>query len=181
MLFVRTLYSQVGRSALLGHTGIKSAGHCCWSRAPVLSTTTRRTYTTKTTMTSSNIVLPTLEPWAEQHLTALFTATTPDSFNAAYDAFFTKNPTITLNGKHISSDKYKSLLSQAKFAEAGAQVTYTGAVAVPEDPKNNFGVRDFTSTTAYFTLTVMLWSLGGKRGLVRSSHHRREIPHSRWP
>ena len=170
MLFVRTLYSQVGRSALLGHTGIKSAGHCCWSRAPVLSTTIRRTYTTKTSMTSSNIVLPTLEPWAERGLTAIFTATTTDSFNAAFDAFFTKNPHITLNGKHISSDKYKSLLSQAKFAEAGAQVTYTGAVAVPEDPKNDFGVRHFARTITCITLTARFQSLGGKCGSVRPSH-----------
>ena len=79
--------------------------------------------------------------WAEQHLTAIFTATTQAEFNAAYDAFFTKNPSITLNGKHISSEKYKNFLEQAKFPESGAQVTYVGAVGVPEDPKNTFGVR----------------------------------------
>ena len=101
----------------------------------------RHQLTTQATM-STDIVLPTLSRWAEQHITALFQATNEDDFNSAYDAFFTKNPHIVVNGKHISTSDYRKQLLQGKFAESGAQVAFTGAVEVPTDSSKPVDVSE---------------------------------------
>ncbi|KAJ3559683.1 hypothetical protein NM688_g197 [Phlebia brevispora] len=87
---------------------------------------------------SSNIVLPTLSKWAEQHLTNLFQATDEKSFDQAYSNFFTHNPKIVVNGQHLTSDQYKKQLWSGKGLESGAQVIFTGAVEVPIDANKPF-------------------------------------------
>ncbi|KAJ6606160.1 hypothetical protein DFH09DRAFT_1017103 [Mycena vulgaris] len=82
---------------------------------------------------STNIVLPSLRIWAEQHLSSILKATTQTAFNAAFDGFLSKHATVTVNGKHVSRDEYKKLLQGEEFNEAGATVTFNGAVEVPAD------------------------------------------------
>ncbi|KAJ7662916.1 hypothetical protein B0H17DRAFT_952936 [Mycena rosella] len=82
---------------------------------------------------TANIVLPPLKTWAEQHLSSIIKATTQTMFDSAFDAFLSKNATVTVNGKHISRDEYKKQLQGEGFDEAGATVTFGGAVEVPAD------------------------------------------------
>ncbi|KAJ7191900.1 hypothetical protein GGX14DRAFT_578627 [Mycena pura] len=81
-------------------------------------------------MSTSNIVLPPLQTWAEQHLSAVIKATAQADFDAAFDAFVAASARITVNGKQISRDAYKTLLRGASFDEAGAEVAFGGAVQV---------------------------------------------------
>ncbi|KAJ7468719.1 hypothetical protein FB451DRAFT_1560410 [Mycena latifolia] len=85
---------------------------------------------------TSAIVLPPLRTWAEQHLSSIIKATTQTAFDSAFDAFLSKNATVTVNGKHISRDAYKKQLQGEGFDEAGAIVTFGGAVEVPTDQSN---------------------------------------------
>ncbi|KAJ7817554.1 hypothetical protein B0H14DRAFT_2344442 [Mycena olivaceomarginata] len=82
---------------------------------------------------SVNIVLPPLKAWAEQHLSSIIQATTKTAFDSAFDAFLSKNATITLNGKDISRDEYQKQLQGEGFDEAGATVQFSGAVEVPSE------------------------------------------------
>ncbi|KAJ7243092.1 hypothetical protein C8J57DRAFT_1367236 [Mycena rebaudengoi] len=84
---------------------------------------------------STNIVLPPLKSWAEQHLSVIIKATTQDEFNAAFDNFLSHRATITVNGKEMSRDAYKKLFQGEGFDEASASVTFSGAVEVP-NPTN---------------------------------------------
>jgi hypothetical protein len=89
---------------------------------------------------SVNIVLPPLRSWAEQHLSSIIKATTSAAFDAAFDGFLSQNAKITVNGKHVSRDEYKSQLKGQGFDEAGADVTFSGAVEVPSEA-NSIQVR----------------------------------------
>ncbi|KAF8890783.1 hypothetical protein BD779DRAFT_249239 [Infundibulicybe gibba] len=88
---------------------------------------------------STNLVLPRLTPWAEQHVSAILQATDSASFDNAFDAFVSVNAKITVNGVDTSRDNYKSLIQGEKFDEAGATVSFNGAVEVLADPTNSFG------------------------------------------
>ncbi|KAJ7743379.1 hypothetical protein B0H16DRAFT_1561617 [Mycena metata] len=83
-----------------------------------------------------NIVLPPLKTWAENQLSLIIKATSSTAFNSAFDAFLSKNATITLNGKHISREEYKTKLQGEGFDEAGATVHFSGAVEVPSEPNS---------------------------------------------
>lgn len=89
---------------------------------------------------SVNIVLPPLRTWAEQHLSSIIKATTQTAFDAAFDGFLSKSATVTVNGKHVSRDEYKKQLQGEGFDEAGAEVTFSGAVEVPADQNNSIQV-----------------------------------------
>ncbi|KAJ6562833.1 hypothetical protein DFH09DRAFT_1159738 [Mycena vulgaris] len=80
-----------------------------------------------------NIVLPPLRTWAEQHLSSIIKATTSTDFDAAFDSFLSEHATVTVNGKPVSRDEYKKQLQGEGFDEAGAIVTFSGAVEVPAD------------------------------------------------
>ncbi len=80
---------------------------------------------------SSIPLLPTLSTWAQNRLTALFSATTQDDFDTAYENFVAKQVHITVNGKHVSRADYKTQLWQEKGLESGAEVSYPGTVEVP--------------------------------------------------
>ncbi|KAJ7145724.1 hypothetical protein C8R44DRAFT_755751 [Mycena epipterygia] len=84
-----------------------------------------------------NIALPSLRIWAEQHLSSIIKATTQTAFDAAFDGFLSKSATVTVNGKHVSRDEYKKQLQGEGFDEAGAEVTFRGAVEVPANPNNS--------------------------------------------
>ena len=79
------------------------------------------------------IVLPNLTNWLKQHVTNLYTTTSNDDFDAAFDAFLTKDANITVNGKGVTRDQYKQQLLGQKFEESGAQVNFLATVEVPAD------------------------------------------------
>ena len=122
---------------------------------------------------SANIVLPTLSAWAQQHLTALFQATDKDSFNDAFAAFFTKHPSLTVNGRSVSVADYKRQLLLGKTFETDAQVAFTGTVQVPSDADSPFDVRFSAVTSGPFFYAERCadyyHSTGGKRRTVRPS------------
>ncbi|KAJ7448437.1 hypothetical protein B0H11DRAFT_2080853 [Mycena galericulata] len=86
---------------------------------------------------SVNIVLPPLKTWAQQHLSSIIKATAPAALDSAFDAFLSKHATITVNGKRLSHDEYKKQLQGQGFDEAGAIVTFSGAVEVPANEDDN--------------------------------------------
>ncbi|KAK6977044.1 hypothetical protein R3P38DRAFT_3126281 [Favolaschia claudopus] len=89
--------------------------------------------------TVSNIVLPPLKTWAEQHLSSIIKAPTKPAFDSAFDAFLSKHATITVNGKHISRDEYQKQLQGEGFEEVSADVQFTGAVEVPSSEPESVG------------------------------------------
>ena len=80
-----------------------------------------------TTM-SVAIVLPGLTDWTEQHVTAIYTATTDSDFESAFDAFLSQDVTITSNGQSLTRDQYKQKLLAQKKGEISGAVSFTGAV-----------------------------------------------------
>lgn len=94
----------------------------------------------RNTMTS-NIVLPPLSKWAQQHLTTIYQAVKSEDVNSAFDAFISQDVKITLNGKSITRDQYKQSIKGEKFAEASAQVNFVGTVEVPDDEDQPVLVR----------------------------------------
>ncbi|KAL4245432.1 hypothetical protein ABKN59_009464 [Abortiporus biennis] len=85
---------------------------------------------------STAIVLPTLTNWAKQHITAILQATNQQTFDNAFNAFLANNVSITVNGDKMTRDQYKKMMQGEKFDEAGASVSYAGAVEVPADPQS---------------------------------------------
>lgn len=93
---------------------------------------------------TSNIVLPSLTNWAQQHLTRVFQTTAAADLDAAFDAFLAKDCVITVNGQKTTRDQYKQQLQGEKFAEASASVKYLGAVEKPaSDGLGSVLVRTF--------------------------------------
>jgi len=79
------------------------------------------------------IALPSLTNWLKQHVTTLYTVTDTSAFDDAFDAFLTKDASITVNGAKITRDQYKQQLLGQKFEESGAQVNFLASVEVPAD------------------------------------------------
>ncbi|KIK09677.1 hypothetical protein K443DRAFT_82837, partial [Laccaria amethystina LaAM-08-1] len=77
-----------------------------------------------------------LSQWTENHLPAIFQATTASAIEAALDGFLFKDAAITVNGRTISRTEFTNLLSGKKFDETHASVSFAGAVKVPADLKN---------------------------------------------
>lgn len=92
------------------------------------------------------IVLPNLTSWVQSHVTAIYTATTTDDFNAAFNAFVAQDVKVTVNGKAMSRDQYSQLLAGQKFEEAGAQVNFLIGVEVPASQTQPELVRDTSNT-----------------------------------
>ncbi|KAF9223681.1 hypothetical protein BS17DRAFT_753610 [Gyrodon lividus] len=82
---------------------------------------------------SINIVLPTLSAWAASRLSGLLESTTQAAFDSAFDATFASNCNITVNGKQLSREQYKTqLLEQSGAApeERAASVNVQGQLEV---------------------------------------------------
>ncbi|OCH84339.1 hypothetical protein OBBRIDRAFT_741754 [Obba rivulosa] len=77
------------------------------------------------------IVLPSLTNWAEQHVQAIFNATSQSDFDSAFDNFLARDAKVTVNGKHISRDQYKTRLQAENPIEVQVSLTFDGAVEVP--------------------------------------------------
>lgn len=89
---------------------------------------------------STAIVLPTLTQWTENHITAIINATNQQDLTNAIDAFLSKNATIVVNGVEISRAEFKKQLQLEKFDEAGAAISFVGAIQVPADKDKPFDV-----------------------------------------
>ena len=74
------------------------------------------------------IVLPTLTEWTEQHISAIYSATTESDFESAFDAFLAQEVSITSNGQRLSREQYKQKLLTEKKGEISGGVSFTGAV-----------------------------------------------------
>ncbi|KAF8904680.1 hypothetical protein CPB84DRAFT_1677137 [Gymnopilus junonius] len=85
---------------------------------------------------STNIVLPNLTNWTEQHLTSIFNATNQTNFTSAVNAFLSDKVAITVNGVSVSRADFVNNISAEKFDEQSATVTFSGAVEVPADSNN---------------------------------------------
>ncbi|CAK5270961.1 unnamed protein product [Mycena citricolor] len=103
---------------------------------------------------STAIVLPPLKQWAQQHLSSILKATTDVSFNEAFDAFISKNASISLNGKSVSREAYKAQLQAEQFDEAGADVQFGGAVDVPSSTIESGVVGLFYTATIAENLRI---------------------------
>jgi len=100
---------------------------------------------------STNIVLPTLSKWTEDHVSAIYTSTSqPDTTNAL-DNFLSKNVVIKVNGKEISRTDLTKELQTEKFLEAGAIVSFNNVVEVPDDKKDPVKAG---SVGTFFTVTI---------------------------
>lgn len=81
-----------------------------------------------------------------------------------------------MNGKPVSRDLYKKQLQDQGFDEAGATVTFTGAVEVPADPDNAIQV----SLNSIFEKKIVLMILPGRySGALLYCYHQREHRHPR--
>jgi len=83
-------------------------------------------------MATSNIVLPPLDTWAKEHLTALITAKTGQDFNQAFDNFIAKNVKVTFNGAPLTRDQYKKQLQGERLLEADATINIENVVIAPQ-------------------------------------------------
>ncbi|OCH92814.1 hypothetical protein OBBRIDRAFT_402393 [Obba rivulosa] len=135
VLSLRTPISSAGCSSLRAQRrspGTYIRGHALSFKA--YQSNTAHFYSTtsnaQSTMTA-NIVLPSLTNWAEQHVQAIFNATTQSDFDSAFDNFLAQNAKITVNGKHISRDQYKTRLQAENPIEVQVSLTFDGAVEVP--------------------------------------------------
>ncbi|KAF7313071.1 hypothetical protein MKEN_00992600 [Mycena kentingensis (nom. inval.)] len=95
---------------------------------------------------STAIVLPGLRAWAEQHLQAIIQATTKDAFTDAFNAFLFKDVKITVNAKAVTREEYEKELRAQAFDEAGAEVTFSGAVEVQQTLEKGVVGLFFTAT-----------------------------------
>ena len=77
---------------------------------------------------STAIVLPPLDLWAEGRLTAIYQAKTQDDFTTAFDDFIAQDVHIFVNGSKISRDDYKQLLERQRFLENSATIKFDGVV-----------------------------------------------------
>ena len=91
----------------------------------------------------TDIVLPNLPNWFQQHINTLYSAKTAQEFDDAFDAFIAQEVSIKVNGKATSRDEYKQMVQGQITGDVGAQVTFNGVVSVPSEDKDlrAIGVR----------------------------------------
>ena len=83
-----------------------------------------------TTM-SSNIVLPDLPTWVQQHIQDVYSAKSDKDFNQAFDLFVAPDATIRLNGRQMQRDEYKKVLRGQTTGDARADIEFRDVVAAP--------------------------------------------------
>ncbi len=75
-----------------------------------------------------------LGDYAKFHITQIYTVSTAD-FDRAFDAFISKQVSITLNGKRISRADYEKHLQQERSNAQSSQIDFTGVVEGPTNTK----------------------------------------------
>jgi len=104
----------------------------------------------KVTLGPGPEVVP-LTTWTENNLSAIYKATTQAEFDSAFEAFFQDNVTITLNGKTLTREQYKSQLSSEKLGEKSADISFLGAVEVPA---TTVGLQQTGSVGIFYKATI---------------------------
>ena len=89
----------------------------------------------------SGPIILTLSSWAQQHLQEMLTAKSKSAFDDAFKAFVAPHASITVNGMHMSRDKYMQMLWNDEANESSGAVEFKGTVEVPKDPKAIVQVR----------------------------------------
>ncbi|KAI0094221.1 hypothetical protein BDY19DRAFT_1052113 [Irpex rosettiformis] len=75
-----------------------------------------------------------LSNWAQDHITALFTAKTTKEFDDAFDAFLAHFvDSIVVNGQKLTRDQYKASLVNIRAPEFSAEVKYLGVVEAKDE------------------------------------------------
>ncbi|KAI0703073.1 hypothetical protein C8Q76DRAFT_632066 [Earliella scabrosa] len=80
---------------------------------------------------SSNIVLPDLPTWVQQHIQDVYSAKSDKDFNQAFDLFVAPDATIRLNGRQMQRDEYKKVLRGQTTGDARADIEFRDVVAAP--------------------------------------------------
>jgi len=93
---------------------------------------------------SSNIVLPTLTAWAENHIKAVVDAS-QDNVESALDAFLFKDATLTINGAKVTRQEFAQKVSASKFQVKSTTVDFTNTVEAVAEGKSTFEVSSFLS------------------------------------
>lgn len=150
---------------------------------PVQQSMLKSTTTTdKDTMATSNIVLPPLDTWAKQHLTALITAKTGQDFDQAFDNFIAKNVKVTFNGAPLTRDQYKQQLQGERLLEADATINIENVVIAPQLNTQATQVRfrniNYKSLSSILILMRKIELRIGWNLLHRAIH--RVYPHFGW-
>ncbi len=93
--------------------------------------------------TAGSVVSP-LSAWAETHTNALYQASTKETFDDAYEAYFAKHTEITINGKNVSRAHHKQEIWSDKHdrSEVSATVCFPAVVEVL-GPASNSNVFHF--------------------------------------
>ncbi|CCM01678.1 uncharacterized protein FIBRA_03742 [Fibroporia radiculosa] len=94
-----------------------------------------------------------LTEWTKTNLSAIYSATTQDDFTSAFNQFIADDAHITVNGKHITREKYQQLLEGQKALQKSASVTYAGAVGVPKEKDNSLGLAG--NVGVFYTATII--------------------------
>lgn len=81
---------------------------------------------------TSAIVLPTLDLWAQQHLTALIQAKTQKDVDTAFDNFIAQDVKITFNGVSLTRDQYKKPLLDENHLKSNITVDIASTVQAPK-------------------------------------------------
>lgn len=69
--------------------------------------------------------LPSLTEWTQSRLTSIYTATSPEAFHAALDAFYSPNIDATINEEKQSRDDIRSTMEASwRFAGNGCEVEW---------------------------------------------------------
>ncbi|CDO69935.1 hypothetical protein BN946_scf184836.g9 [Trametes cinnabarina] len=80
---------------------------------------------------STAIVLPQLPEWVQQHVKALYSAKTAETFNQAFDSFISQQASIRVNGQNVERDEYKKMIQGEITGDVGSDVTFNSVVSVP--------------------------------------------------
>ncbi|PSR76823.1 hypothetical protein PHLCEN_2v8204 [Hermanssonia centrifuga] len=117
-----------------------------------------------------------LSVWAETHIKAMFQASTQETFDAAFEAFFAKHTDLTINGKKVARAQYKEDIWNEKSSRSKFSVTFKfpGTVEVPNGTASNNSDLQLTSTLET-TSGISNLAIGLCFGIVR---HYRHPPHS---
>ncbi|KAH9925671.1 uncharacterized protein BXZ73DRAFT_49798 [Epithele typhae] len=99
---------------------------------------------------SSAIVLPDLQNFVQQRITALYTAPSAEAFAEAFDSFVGQHAHITVNGRKTSRAAYQKLLLGEVNGDLSATVTFGDVVAVPADPEGQDLNKIGTGTVGAF-------------------------------
>ncbi|KAI0945934.1 hypothetical protein AcV7_010044 [Taiwanofungus camphoratus] len=117
---------------------IKGGSGCSpGSQEPTTQKPTHPSQILRLSYSMSGPVLLSLTSWAEEHISAILTASTQAEFDAAFDAAFIEGVHVTFNGEHLSREHYKKITEKVVLKETSRQgPVFANSVEVPTDSKD---------------------------------------------